>query len=133
MYEAPEIIFDKSQDRRSDLWSLGMVLFELISGAPITNSQDSAHYLARVSNFLKSEAPKDIVGKSSQGQNEYEKYKEVVKLNVDWKREIRLAAPTSISQEKWNQFIDLMLSFLKWNPSERISLERALQHPFFVE
>ena len=42
-YVAPEIITAKSHDQRADLWSLGILVFELLTGAPpFTNKANPA-------------------------------------------------------------------------------------------
>ena len=34
MYMAPEILFYKNYSNKSDLWSIGIILFEMITGKP---------------------------------------------------------------------------------------------------
>ena len=41
-YMSPEIIAERGHDTRSDWWSLGIVLYELVSGDPPFNSPDLA-------------------------------------------------------------------------------------------
>lgn len=41
-YVAPEIITNKSHDQRADIWSVGILVFELITGAPPFTNRKSA-------------------------------------------------------------------------------------------
>lgn len=49
-YMAPEQVHGVGCDRRADVWSLGIVLYELLCGTPPFHDEDSAVLLARLAN-----------------------------------------------------------------------------------
>jgi len=54
-YVAPEIITAKSHDQRADLWSLGILVFELLTGAPpFTNKANPAQIYPAILKGLRS-------------------------------------------------------------------------------
>jgi serine/threonine protein kinase len=72
-YVAPEIISEKSYDKRCDFWSLGVILFLLLSGSlPFYHKETSVlfdkikareySFTSNVWNYVSSEA-KDLVGR----------------------------------------------------------------------
>ena len=92
IYLAPEIIKEKGHDEKVDIWCIGVLLFELMTGTVPFQGKDIE--------TLKSN---------------------ILHLRISWPKEINKDAK------------DLITKILKLDPSERISLEDMLEHPFFTK
>ena len=92
IYLAPEIIKEQGHDERVDIWCIGVLLFELITG--------NVPFQGRDIETLKSN---------------------ILHLKIAWPKEMNPDAK------------DLVSKILKLEPSQRISLEDMLEHPFFLK
>ena len=92
IYLAPEIIKEQGHDERVDIWCIGVLLFELITGTVPFKGNDIE--------TLKSN---------------------ILHLRIAWPKEMNPDAK------------DLISKILKLDPSQRISLEDMLEHPFFLK
>ena len=92
IYLAPEIIKEKGHDEKVDIWCIGVLLFELMTGSVPFQGKDIES--------LKSN---------------------ILHLRINWPKEMNSNAK------------DLISKILKLDPSERISLEEMLEHPFFTK
>ena len=92
IYLAPEIIKEQGHDERVDIWCIGVLLFELITG--------NVPFQGRDIETLKSN---------------------ILHLKIAWPKEMNPDAK------------DLVSKILKIDPSQRISLEDMLEHPFFLK
>ena len=92
IYLAPEIIKEKGHDEKVDIWCIGVLLFELMTGTVPFQGKDIE--------TLKSN---------------------ILHLRISWPKEINKEAK------------DLITKILKLDPSERITLEDMLEHPFFTK
>lgn len=89
-YLAPEMIEKKGHDQSLDIWNLGVLLFELLTGKPPFT-----------------------------GSTQPQLYANILKLKIDFPKDFpRLAK-------------DLVQKLLRANPKDRISLQSALNHPWF--
>ena len=52
-YMSPEQAAGQTADRRSDIWSFGVILFEMLTGQQLFTGQTVSHVLARVSGSLR--------------------------------------------------------------------------------
>ena len=50
---SPEQAAGQTADRRSDIWSFGVILFEMLTGQQLFTGQTVSHVLARVSGSLR--------------------------------------------------------------------------------
>jgi serine/threonine protein kinase len=89
-YLAPEMIEKKGHDQSIDVWNLGVLLFELLTGKP-----------------------------PFQGATQRDLFANILKLKIMFPKGFPALAK------------DLVQKLLKANPKERISLENALEHPWF--
>ena len=92
IYLAPEIIKEKGHDEKVDIWCIGVLLFELMTGSVPFQGKDIES--------LKSN---------------------ILHLRINWPKEMNKDAK------------DLISKILKLVPSERITLEEMLEHPFFTK
>lgn len=92
VYLAPEIISGRGHDEKVDIWCIGVLLFELITGLPPFTGKD-----LDTLNF------------------------NILHLKISW--------PKDINQDAKN----LITKILKIEPSQRISLEEILKHPFITK
>jgi serine/threonine protein kinase len=92
IYLAPEIIKEKGHDEKVDIWCIGVLLFELMTGTVPFQGKDIES--------LKSN---------------------ILHLKISWPKEMNKDAK------------DLITKILKLDPSERITLEDMLEHPFFTK
>ena len=92
IYLAPEMINNTGHDEKVDIWCIGVLLFELMTGVQPWKGHDV--------NTVKMN---------------------IINLRINWPKNMDRKAG------------DLISKILRYNPSERISLENMLMHPFFTQ
>ncbi|CAH1158453.1 unnamed protein product [Phyllotreta striolata] len=132
-YRAPEVILELGWNQSCDVWSIGCILFELYLGITLFQTHDNREHLAMMQRIL-GEIPVRMARKTKT------KYFYRGKLEWDEKssagRYVRdnckpLIRYRQIDDDDHNSLFDLVMRMLKYEPSERITLKDALQHPFF--
>lgn len=106
LYMGPEILSYKKYDAKADLWSVGAVLYEALTGRPPFRAQNHLELLKKIQeNDDKIRFPDEKAAASSD---------EIVsKIGADLK--------------------DLIRKLLKRNPVERISFEEFFMHPAILQ
>ena len=101
-YLAPEMLMEKGHNEKLDVWTLGVLLYEMLVGySPFTPSMDGAD-------------------KSKSKEEMYEKLKaNIVNCKVSY--------PEFLSQDS----LDLLKKLMVRKPNDRLSCHEALRHPFF--
>ena len=92
IYLAPEMINNTGHDEKVDIWCIGVLLFELMTGVQPWKGHDV--------NTVKMN---------------------IINLRINWPKNMDRKAG------------DLISKILRYNPSERLSLESMLMHPFFTQ
>lgn len=124
-----------------DVWSIGMIFACMILGRPLISSHHPKHgcvfeLLELFGTPLKTQSDEDTAQrKIVLGQNQY--YDDFFQL--PWYRTICETLPffpgipfvELLSHFKSVQGMDLLTQLLILDPKQRITLEKALQHPFF--
>ncbi|EIM88650.1 Pkinase-domain-containing protein [Stereum hirsutum FP-91666 SS1] len=120
-YRAPEVMLTfKEYTRAIDIWSVGCVLAEMISGKPLFPGRDYHHQLSIILDILGTPSLDDFYAITSQRSREYlralpfRKKKPLDQLFVG-------ANPLAV---------DLMEKCLTFSPKKRIDVSEALRHPY---
>lgn len=107
-YLAPEMLMEKGHNEKLDVWTLGILLYEMLVGEPPFT-------------------PKDIEGMH---QNQiFEKLKTNIVVFISITKNGKVSYPNYLSIEAK----DLLQNLLVQKPSDRLSCHDALRHKFFVK
>lgn len=121
-YRAPEIVVEAPYGKAIDIWSVGCILYELLTGNPLFPA-NSENELFRMYVEVMGMPPIDFISKGKRKQ-----------YYVEVSGKLRRAAQPSIrpiSQllESFDEkVIDLIDKCIKWAPENRIDAEQGLQH-----
>jgi serine/threonine protein kinase len=128
-YRAPELLLgDQHYTQAVDVWSLACVFFEMITGKrlfePSTSSPLSVlDSIFKICGTPNSESWPGIVDLSDWGR---------LKLLRTYRPSLRETLVRSLPAE-FASVIDLLVGMLQLRPDDRITVEQALEHPFFKE
>jgi len=136
-YRAPEIVLGLGYGPPIDMWSLGCILVELLTGRPLfpaKNERDLLLYQMEICG----KPPADVLDRSTRVGEFFSKdgtgYHSL--RVVDRKGRSRIPGTRTLRSAVTSDHADL-LSFLErcfdWNPDTRITPEEALEHRFLTE
>eukprot|EP00794_Sanderia_malayensis_P012316 gene12316-13586_t len=135
-YRAPEVVLELGWASMCDIWSIGCIIFEVYTGNTLFQTHDNREHLAMMEATFGS-IPSEMVKKTK-------KSKYFRKGRLDWdvnspdgrfvaencKKLRDHAASESTTDQK---LFDLLERMLEYNPSDRISAQQSLTHPYFDE
>jgi len=123
-YRAPEILLGStSYTKGVDLWSVGCILGELISGKPIFPGTSTMNQLDRIMEVTGRPSPEDIEAiKSPFAATMLES------LPICRPRPLNEMFPSASVEA-----LDLMRLCMMFNPTKRISAKDAMRHPYVVQ
>ncbi|OMJ29045.1 Dual specificity protein kinase lkh1 [Smittium culicis] len=142
-YRAPEIILELGWSYPCDMWSIGCILVELLTGEALFQTHENLEHLAMIEKFIESSVPFYMLNKmdpilrsefySSNSNSLLYPTSSTSRISVN-----RLKKFKSISELISNgsdlplkSLVDLIQQLLQFDPSLRISADRALLHDFF--
>ncbi|XP_031104098.1 serine/threonine-protein kinase AFC3 [Ipomoea triloba] len=138
-YRAPEIILGLGWTYPCDLWSVGCILVELCSGEALFQTHENLEHLAMMERVL-GPLPQHMIQKANRGADKYFK-----RSRLNWpggavsRESIRAVNKLDRLKDLVSRHVefsrspltDLLQGLLKYDPSERLTAEEALNHPFF--
>lgn len=148
-YRAPEIILGTGWSYPCDVWSIACILIEFCTGEALFQTHDNLEHLALMekiigrkidTSYAKYAANKcqanglidrhtgKILYPNNQVKESSQKYVKSVKNLSQLIKQV-----PNYKQDKmfWDQFLDLLLKMLQYDPKNRISAKDALRHPWF--
>ncbi|KAJ1735180.1 serine threonine protein kinase CMGC group [Coemansia biformis] len=140
-YRAPEIILNLGWSFPCDMWSIGCIILELLTGEALFQTHDNNEHLAMME-VVVGRAPMHIVRAVSQdlrakflrsdGSARYP----VAEQPRQSQRGLRAMRPLSqlvnpATNPIYANLHDLLFRLLQYDPSARISAKEACEHPFF--
>ncbi|TGJ79020.1 hypothetical protein E0Z10_g9740 [Xylaria hypoxylon] len=120
-YRAPEIMLSfQSYTKAIDVWSVGCILAELLGGRPFFKGRDYVDQLNQILHILGTPNEETLARIGSSRAQEY-----VRNLPYMPKKPFPTLFPNANPDA-----LDLLDHMLAFDPSSRISVERALEHPY---
>ncbi|KAH3661839.1 hypothetical protein OGAPHI_006017 [Ogataea philodendri] len=121
-YRAPEIMLTSSQYSKAiDIWSMACILAEMLLREPFLPGKDYRHQLLLIFEILGTPTGADFQSIKSKRAREYIRSQRFFK-KIPLKKIFPRANPVAV---------DLMEKMLKFDPTKRLTVEEALEHPYF--
>ncbi|VEL27534.1 unnamed protein product, partial [Protopolystoma xenopodis] len=133
-YRAPEVVLELGWSFPADVWSIGCIIYELVTGDCLFMTHDNLQHLAMMERFL-GPLPRNMIRKSRCRRYFH-------KCKLDWDPEgsdgcyVRkhvkpLADIWFASSDMYKRLsFDLIKEMLYFDPHQRITASKALEHPF---
>lgn len=150
-YRAPEVIFGSGWSYPADMWSAGLILWEMLQGDCVFMTHEDREHLAMMERFIGSPSPKeggywslfkhgdrfeDFVSRKHRSSGSLRwPHSDTYRKDLRYVDEIVPLAEDLRDFSDSHQFctfVDLIQRVLDWNPSRRLSAAEALAHPFFT-
>ncbi|XP_008049430.1 dual specificity protein kinase CLK4 isoform X3 [Carlito syrichta] len=133
-YRAPEVILALGWSQPCDVWSIGCILIEYYLGFTVFQTHDSKEHLAMMERIL-GPIPTHMIQKTRKRKyfhhnqldwDEHSSAGRYVRRRCKPLKEFMLC-----HDEEHEKLFDLVRRMLEYEPTKRITLDEALQHPFF--
>jgi serine/threonine protein kinase len=139
-YRAPEICCNNIYNKKIDVWSVGCVFYEFLSGKPLLNRAGESD--EETFNKILSLMPKQVDRRtiSSMFKNGSSLKINPSSLKIKRKSFVEQMMLSESTKSEFNEtggslaeLEDLLQKMLTFDPLDRVSASRALDHPFFKE
>lgn len=141
-YRAPEIILGLGWSFPCDMWSIGCILVELLSGEALFQTHENLEHLAMMERVL-GPIPEHMIRRTKSSASKY--FRRGARLNwpegAESRDSIKAVRKLGRLQDIVSRqleyerapLIDLLYNLLEYEPSERMTAREALAHPFFKD
>ena len=122
-YRAPEILLGISYDISIDLWSIGCIIYELMTGNPLFNCKNEKDLILAQYQFI-GKFEDRFISKITKKFNILDRYNISPCLDRPYEKLEKLHK---------NEFLcDFLKNIFKWRSEERFSIQQALDHRFIT-
>lgn len=126
-YRAPEVILQTNKDKGIDIWSIGCIISELITGKPLFFGKTENSQLYAIMQYLGT--PPDSMLRSSRVRTHYFHYYNN-KPKVQYGNYIKTRSLNRLFNDP--NLIDLLNKTFKYDPRERITIDELIKHKWFT-
>ncbi|KAL6942137.1 mitogen-activated protein kinase smk1 [Hanseniaspora vineae] len=122
-YRAPELILTRTNYSKAiDIWACGCILAEFYGRKPVFIGNDHMHQVAEIVKILGTPSENDLIKYGSRVAWELFGPPKRQHTKVPWSHIYPFAS---------NNGLDLLEKLVLWDPEARLTVEQALEHPFF--
>lgn len=122
-YRSPEcLLTDGYYSYKMDIWSVGCVMFEVLSLSPLFPGKNELDQINRIHNILGTPTPSVV--------NKIRKDSQHMKLDFPEKRGVGLRG---VMPGASDALLDLMTGMLQYDPEMRMSARQAVRHTYFKD
>ena len=132
-YRSPEVILGMSYGIPIDMWSLGCILAELLTGYPIFPGENEQEQLACIMEIF-GPPEKHLIEKSSRKKLFFDSMGKP-RVTVSSKGRRRRPSSKTLQQALKcddEAFLDFIARCLRWDPERRLKPDEAMQHEFIT-
>mmetsp|Transcript_20053 Transcript_20053/g.52077 ORF Transcript_20053/g.52077 Transcript_20053/m.52077 type:complete len:551 (-) Transcript_20053:266-1918(-) len=133
-YRAPEIVLGGEYGTPIDMWSLGCILVELLTGKPLFPAASEKELIAMQVEML-GMPEKEVVVAGSRSHHYFTanfKLRPVVDRKGRARGTVPRPLPAVLLTDDNKMLRDFVLQCLQWDPAKRISPRDASRHPFIT-
>jgi len=135
-YRAPEVILELGWNQSCDVWSIGCIIFEYYMGITMFQTHDNREHLAMMERIL-GPIPSRMIKRSKKqkyftrnGRLDWDERSSNGKYVRDNCKPLMRYIRHKEDPEHL-KLVDLIARMLEYDPTKRISLAEAINHPFF--
>lgn len=132
-YRSPEVILGMSYGMPIDMWSLGCILAELLTGVPIFPGENEQEQLACIMEVF-GPPEKHLIEKSTRKKLFFDSMGKP-RLTVSSKGRRRRPSSKTLQQVLKcddEPFLDFLARCLRWDPDRRMKPDEAIRHEFIT-
>ncbi|KAL9008688.1 MAG: hypothetical protein Q9173_006209, partial [Seirophora scorigena] len=132
-YRSPEVILGMTYGMPIDMWSLGCILAELLTGYPIFPGENEQEQLACIMEVF-GPPEKHLIEKSSRKKLFFDSLGKP-RLTISSKGKRRRPSSKTLQQAlrcEDEAFLDFIARCLRWDPDRRLKPDEAVQHEFIT-
>jgi dual specificity tyrosine-phosphorylation-regulated kinase 2/3/4 len=130
-YRAPEIVIGIEYGPKIDVWSLGCVLCEMLTGQALFEAEDETELMQMYIQVL-GMPPKWMIEAGQRAEYYFRQNGSLI-VTPNSEGKIHQAGTSTIAEETGIEdglLLDLITSCLTWDPNERISTQGIMDHPW---
>lgn len=129
-YRSPELLLGYPYDERIDIWSVGCVIYELITGKLLFDPQNNKHFLNKqhICDMIShlGPIPNYLIENATMREDLYKQNYSIHNVyNIPYK-------PLHELYEFDDETIDILYLTLNYDPYKRPTIDELLSHPWFV-